>query len=414
MFLLLKHNKKLIENIFSLSVLQILNIILPLITLPYLIMTVGKGNYGAYAVAYSIIQYITLTSAYGFGFSATKQISQHRDDFHIINNIFNSVLVAKSLLAIIAYIPFLLISFFAFGINYTLMVVFGGGIVLGELLNPIWLYQGMENMKYMTLVNFICKFVSVLLIFSFINNTDQYIYIILMDSIGYLSAGFISIILAIKVFGVKFSIPSYKDVLFQLKDGWYIFWSTIFMTLYRSSNVFILKFFVSDAAVGIYAGAEKIIKAGQVIASPISTALFPNISVRFKRNGVIENKKLIFRTSVIMGGFVLLVSFVIFFASPLINRFLLGGQDDGTVLLIRIMIPVIFFGCLNYILGIVGLINFGCQQSFFKAVMISGVLSITFLLATVSFYGNTSAALSMNLAEVGLFVICIYYLIKLK
>lgn len=410
----LKQHQQLLENILSLSVLQVLNIVLPLITLPYLMTVVGKGNYGAYAVAFSMVNYITLVSAYGFGFSATKQISQHRDDIRTVSKIFSSVLVAKMFLAIISALPFLVISFFAFGAKYSLMVALGLGIVLGELLNPVWLFQGMENMKFMTLVNFICKLVSVLLIFTIIRTPDQYIYIILMDSIGYLCAGILSVILALKIFKVRFTRPAVNDVIFQLKDGWFIFWSTIFMTLYRSSNVFILKFFVSDAAIGIYAGAEKVIKAGQVIASPISTALFPNLSARFNNNTLKDNKKTLLRTSIIMGCLVFLIAIAVFVASPLINKLLLGGQDDGTISLIRIMVPVIFFGCINYILGIVGLINLGQQKQFFKAVMISGVLSIAFLLVTVSYYGNVSAALSMDLAEVVLFFICIYYISRLK
>lgn len=410
----LKQHRQLLENIFSLSVLQVLNIVLPLITLPYLMKVVGLGNYGAYAVAYSVVQYITLVSAYGFGFSATKQISQHRDDLGIVSKIFSSVLVAKFFLAVLSTIPFLIISFFAFGAEYGLMVLMGLGIVFGELLNPVWLFQGMENMKFMTIVNFICKLVSVSLIFTLIRQADQYIYIIFMDSIGYLFAGFISVILALKIFSVRFSWPTVKDVVYQLKEGWYIFWSTIFMTLYRSSNVFILKFFVSDAAIGIYAGAEKVIKAGQVIASPISTALFPNLSARFKNNKLKDNKQTLMRTCCVMGCFLLLIALAVFIVSPTINKLLLGGKEDGAVSLMRIMVPVIFFGCLNYILGIVGLINLGGQKKFFKAVMISGMLSIVFLLTTVSCYGNISAALSMDLAEISLFTICLYYLYKLK
>lgn len=410
----IKRHKQLLENILSLSVLQILNLVLPLITLPYLMMVVGKSHYGAYAVAYSMVQYITLISAYGFGFSVTKQISQQRDDISTISRIFNSVLASKFFLAVVATIPFLFVSYFAFGAKYCFMLVLGLGIALGDMLNPVWLYQGMENMKYMTLVNFICKLVSVVLVFIVIRESSQYLYIILMDSVGHLVAGVISLILAIKIFKIKLFRPRLNDIFFQLKDGWYIFWSTIFMTLYRSSNIFILKFFVSDAMVGIYAGAEKVIKAGQVIASPISTALFPNLAARFKNHNITENKQTLLKTSLTMACLVFVISVAIYIASPLINDLLLNGQNDGSVQMIRIMAPVIFFGCINYILGIVGLINLGGQQKFFNAVMVSGIISIAFLLGTIHYWGNMSAALSMDLAEVSLFAICLYYLVKLK
>ena len=87
--------KKVAGNFMYLSVLNALNIILPLITLPYLMHTVGKGNYGIYSYVYMILQYVITFSTYGFNFSATKQISQCRDDREKVNVIYNSVIISK-------------------------------------------------------------------------------------------------------------------------------------------------------------------------------------------------------------------------------------------------------------------------------------------------------------------------------
>ena len=72
--------KQLVANFFSLSILNGLNVLLPLVTLPYILNVVGKANYGAYSYVYVIVQYVILFSTYGFNFSATKQISQCIDD----------------------------------------------------------------------------------------------------------------------------------------------------------------------------------------------------------------------------------------------------------------------------------------------------------------------------------------------
>ena len=68
--------KELLESFCSLSILNILNLILPLITLPYLVHVIGIEKYGIYSFAYAIIQYILLISTYGFNLSATKLISE--------------------------------------------------------------------------------------------------------------------------------------------------------------------------------------------------------------------------------------------------------------------------------------------------------------------------------------------------
>ena len=171
------------------------------------------------------------------------------------------------------------------------MILLGIGIVLGDLLNPVWLFQGMEKMRYMTVVNFACKLLFTILIFFFIQSRDDYIYITLLNSAGFLTSGIISLTIACRIFGMNLSFPSYREVIAQLKNGWYIFLSTIFMNLYRNSNVFLLGFFVPEAQVGIYASAEKVIKASQSIASPISNALFPYLAVSFKHGTLLSNIK---------------------------------------------------------------------------------------------------------------------------
>ena len=93
-----------LESIFSLSILNVLNIFLPLITLPYLIRVVGLEKYGAYSVVYAILQYALLFSSYGFIYSTTKEISQNRNNIEEVNQIFNSTIVARIVLSIVSLI----------------------------------------------------------------------------------------------------------------------------------------------------------------------------------------------------------------------------------------------------------------------------------------------------------------------
>ena len=408
----LRNHGKILESFFSLSLLNAIKLILPLITIPYLIRTVGMANYGIYAIVYSMVIYILEISNYGFTYSATRQVAQNRDNKECINSIFSSVLVCRLLLAALSAVFLVFLSLIVWNRKYMIMVIFGLGIVIGDILNPVWLFQGMEKMRYMTIVNFVSKLLFTLLVFVFIKEQDHYIFIPLLDSFGYILAGLLSIWIAYKEFGVKFHFPKMNEIVFQFKDGLYIFMSTIFMNLYRNSNTFILGLFVSEAAVGMYAGAEKIIKALQSVSVPISGALFPHLAESFKDHPLRENINKLMRLVKPMTAFLLVVCIIAYFFAPLMNKLLLDGSITEPIDLIRIMLPVVLFGCLNYILGIVGLINLNKQNDFFRSVMISGLCGLLFLICTVHFWGNVSAALSMVLSEIMLTIMCSYYLIK--
>lgn len=97
-------NNSLIENIFSLSILNGLNLILPLVTIPYLVATVGSSHYGIYSIVYSIVQYALLVSNYGFSYTSTKQIAQNRENIDTISWIFSSTILAKIILSTISII----------------------------------------------------------------------------------------------------------------------------------------------------------------------------------------------------------------------------------------------------------------------------------------------------------------------
>ena len=278
----INNHKGLIESFLSLSVLNGINILLPLITLPYLVRTIGLAKFGAYSMVYTVLQYVLLVSAYGFSYTATKQVAQNRDNIDYIGVIFHSTIVARYLISIPALLAGLSLTYLIYPIDYIWMYIGGIGIILGDILNPVWLFQGYEKMRYMTYVNVVCKLFFTILIFIFVRTVDDYLYITLWNSLGFIVAGVLSYYISFKVFKLKFVKIKKSDVIYQIKDSWSVFLSTVFMNLYRNSNIFLLGFFVSDYGVGVYSAAEKVVKAVQSVTAPISNALFPYLSSSFK------------------------------------------------------------------------------------------------------------------------------------
>ena len=409
------NHKSLIESFFSLSILNGLNVLLPLVTLPYILRVIGSAHYGTYAYVYAIISYLLLISNYGFNFSATKQIAQNRYNKEKIDVIYNSVIISRLLLTIIGIIFFAALSFILLdNTDKQILFIFGLGIVFGDVFNPVWLFQGMEKMRYMTIVNALSKITFTLLIFILISKADDFRYLTLINSCGFLLAGLTSTIIAKKQFGISFFLPKLKDVKYQIKEGATLFGTSVGTNLYGNANVFILNFFVDSSLVGIYAVAEKIIKSSQTITTPILQALFPHISKSFSGESVSSQTDRIKEISKKMLLLLFIPNICIFAGAEFLVTFFGGSGYETSTILLRIMSPIFTIGALNYTLGIIGLVNMNQQNIFFKSVLIAGLTSIVFLISTASFWGIYAASVAIPLSEIILLIICIVSLMNLK
>ena len=407
--------KQVIENFFSLSILNALNVALPLVTLPYILHVVGKANYGVYSYVYAVVQYVILFSTYGFNFSATKQISQCRDDKQMVTRIYSAVTACKGLIAIVLSVVLLLLSRWVFKDAIgTWMFVYGLGMIVGDVFTPVWLFQGMEKMRYMTIVNASSKILFTILIFLLVRVSDDYQLLIFLNSCGYLLSGVLSLILVRRQFRLHLRFTRWSDIVLQLREGSAVFGSTFGMNLYRNANIIILKQFVADDVVGVYSAAEKVVKGFQSLISPAAQALFPHLSLRFKGQPVRAQMRLLSKVSVPFTAVVLVVTAGVYLFAPLISDILCGKDFSASVPLIRIMTLVILFGEVNYLVGIVGLINMDGQRYFFQSVLITGVFSVVFMLLMTPRYGGSAAAWAMSLSEMLLFLLCLFSIYRIN
>ena len=407
--------KRVTGNFLYLSVLNALNILLPLITLPYILSVVGKANYGIYTYVFTILQYIIIIATYGFNFSATKQISQCRDDVSKVNRIYNAVIISKFMIAFVLSALVMVLSRFILKDDVApLMFLLGLGMVVGDVLTPVWLFQGMERMKYMTIVNASSKILFTVLVFVVIRSTEDFFLLILLNSAGYILAGILSLILSARQFGMKLGLASWRDITYQLKEGSAVFGSTFGIFLYRNANVLLLKQLAPNEVVGVYSAAEKGIKGFQSIVAPAAQALFPHLSQRFKDKSDAENVALLKKISLPFSAVLALLSGAVYIFAPWISDLLCGVGMRDCIPLIRIMTLVIFFGEINYLIGILGLINMNRQKQFFNSVIITGVFSVIFILIFAGKYGATAAACSMSLSEMLLTILCVGCIIKIR
>ena len=280
-----KSLKVLSENFIALFSLQAVGYIFPLITFPYLTLHLGVEGFGKYVLVQTIFIYLDLIVSYGFKITATDLISKSSKNSEEVSKIFCAVLGTKAILLLLVTfllsISMLLVPFLN---NNSTLIMCGFPYLIGNFLFPVWLFQGLQRMKYITYIHIVSKVLFTCLIFVLVKDANDIEYAIGSYSFGFLIAGIISVIIAYKKFSLKLYFPSFSSIRHQFVNGYYIFLSQFSVGMYSSVNILILGGLTSELSVGIYAIANKVYTIVTALGTPFSRALFPFMSKKFISN----------------------------------------------------------------------------------------------------------------------------------
>jgi PST family polysaccharide transporter len=389
----------------SLSVLQAANYVLPLLTLPYLIRVLGADKFGLLAFATAIITYFSILTDYGFNLSATREVSIHRQQKEELNAVFSAVMTLKMVLLLGGFVLMTLIVFANSKFTAHWPVFFlTFGTVLGQALFPVWFFQGMEQMKYVTYLNIAAKSAFTVLVFVLVRRDSDYLIVPALTSAGGIIAGAWSLYIVGKKFDVRFRWQSRERLAAEMRKGWHIFVATSFGSLYRESNTVILGFMGSSAIVGYYAIAEKIVKAIQSVQTPVGQALFPHLA-RKQGSNVLRDYVIKHWKAVTAAYGMLWLA--VFACSELIVHRLAGAADARVLVDFRILSPIIFVGGLNFYFGVLGLLSTGRSKAFSAAVGVAGGFNVFACLFLSYLFKDAGAACAVLASELVLLVLIV-------
>ena len=405
---------RLTSNIGSLYALQIANYVLPLITLPYLVRVLGIQDYGLLAFTYSLIQYFVIITDYGFNLSATRQVAMYKLDEYKLSQVVSAVFFIKTGFMILSALVLSAIVYFVdeYRTLWVLYVV-GFSLVIGNVLFPVWLYQGMEKMAVITILNVSAKAISAVAIFIFVQEKADLPIAVFLQSAGGLFAGLGSIYVMHQFFpSVRICIPDVSFIKNTLNEGWHIFVSQLSANLVSNSNVLILGIFHGSHSVGQYAIAEKIIKAAINLQMPVCNAVFPRVGVLF-RDSPASARAFLRRIIKYFLPVAATVSLCMLFGADKIILLIAGTSDPEAALLIQIMslLPITVF--LDNIFGTQILLNLGYKRQFMNAILYSGIIAIVLSLILVPRFSAMASASIYLGSEIILLLIMIWQVRRL-
>jgi PST family polysaccharide transporter len=406
---IIKSYKVFFNNVFSLGLIQVANYLLPIITIPYLLRLIGIEQYGQLAFAASLITYLSIVVDFGFNISATKHVSVYRFDELKLNQIFNSVYFIKLLLLLLSFIILLIIVFCfkKFSHEWKLYCI-SYITVCGQFLFPVWFYQGVENLKFISIINLVTKLFFTISIFIFVKIPSDYLLVPFLTSFGYLIAGIFSIFQIKKKYKIFFKFQKISVLKYYFTESWYIFSSNLYISLYTSSNIFMLGMFGNTLILGQYVIVDKIIGVFKNLYIPISQSLFPLLSLKFnnsKKNGFTLLNKILKILTPIM----LLLSLLIFIFSKLIIILISGQNSLETIRLLKVMSLLPFMITISNLAAIQGLYNIGKSAIVNKYIIVVSIIHIISLPYLIINIGNLGVAILVLFTETIITILSLYF-----
>ncbi|WP_041613255.1 oligosaccharide flippase family protein [Paenibacillus sp. JDR-2] len=387
--------------IFQISY-QILIIILPIFTAPYVSRVLGVEGVGTYSYTFSVANYFVLFAMLGINNHGSRRIAMVRDNKEKLNQTFSSILTIHIISSIIMIILYLGYSLFIVKEN-SLFALISTIYILAALFDVNWFFFGMEKFKITVTRNIIIKILTVLLIFLCVKDKNDLVIYILIMAIGtFISQSMIWGLINKYVQIVK---PSWSEITTHFKPMLIMFIPTLSVSLYRIMDKVLLGALTDHSQVGLFDNAEKIINIPLALITGLGTVMLPRMS-NLVTNSDFARAERYFSNSM---KFAIIVSLGWFFGvsaiAPKFAPVFFGIEFEKTGAIMQGLAITIPFIAFANVIRTQYLIPNNLDSIFVKSVLIGAVISVITNIILIPHYQALGSTVATVLAEIS---VCAY------
>ena len=263
------------KNFIYNLIYQILLLIIPFITVPYVSRVLLPEGVGIYSYTYSIVYYFMLIAMLGINNYGNRTIAKSRDDINKLSkNFFSiySIQIIMTLLMLICYAVYILF----FVDKYRTIAIIQGINLISVMIDINWFFFGLEKFKITVTRNAIIKILTLISIFTLVKNqNDLWIYTAII-SVGALISQLALIPYLLKE--IKFTKVSVNDIKVHIKPCILLFIPVIAISLYKVMDKIMLGKMANITEVGFYEQSEKIINIPMGVVTALGTIMLPRMS----------------------------------------------------------------------------------------------------------------------------------------
>ena len=257
---------------------QLFNLVTPLLVVPYIVSICGEENFGKTAVGMAICFFLIVFIDFGSDIIGVREVAVNREKHQELNKIFTTTYAVKAiiLVAVLLITSILIVSIPFFKTEKT-MFFLGFSVLVGQFINPTWFLQGIENVKWITVLNIISKSIYLIAIYTLIKQESDYVFVNLWWGIGMIIANLFVFALILNKYQFSFSNLNITEVRKHIRNDFSMFSSQIFVSLQMYAPVVLISYFGSNLMAGQYRIVEQIIVIFKTYIFLFFNYVFPKV-----------------------------------------------------------------------------------------------------------------------------------------
>lgn len=270
---------KVVRNYLYNAGYQILALIIPLITAPYISRTLKPHGVGIYADTNAWIQWFVLIASIGIALYGNREIAYVRDDKEKMSRTFWEIQIVKLVMTLVAYIA--LVIFLRIYTKYTWYIWVQSINILAATLDISWLYMGLEDFKRTVIRNTGVKILSLVLILTFVKTPNDVALYIFLTGFSIL-LGNLTLWPRLRIILMRVKLSSLRP-LRHLKPSLALFVPQIATQIYLILNKNMLGIIVNSTAVGYYNNSDSLVKMVLALVTATGTVMLPHVASEFAK-----------------------------------------------------------------------------------------------------------------------------------
>lgn len=388
-------SKKIVKNYIFNTLYQLLLIIVPLITTPYISRILHSEGVGAYSYTSSIAAAFVIFAALGIAQYGQREIAYYQDDIKMRSKIFYELCIFRVITTIIVLIPYVIFSLFYE--EYKILLLIQIIVVASTMFDISWFFQGLENFRIIVIKNLVCRILSVAAIFIFVKTeNDLWLYTLIVSLTTLI--GFLMFFFDIKGRLVKVPIKE-LEIKKHIKGNLEFLIPILATQLYSHLDRIMLGAMTNDTESGYYANAKKIIDMIVALLVSINTVMYPRVANLYKK-GETDQIKDYFKSTfsiiimllvpIALGLIIISDNFVIWF---------FGEEYLHVGILLKLSSLLLLFMCIGNFVGVQYLSPTGNQNKMSLIYIICAFINIGLNFLLIYYMKSTGALIASIIAE---------------
>ncbi len=402
----MKSKQSVTKNYIYNLLYQILVLILPLITTPYISRVLGAENIGIYSYTISIATYFVLFGSLGIALYGQREIAYNQKNKKKYSVIFREIVILRIITMSISVLIFYFI--FVNGNQYQIYYKILTLEIIGNCIDISWFFQGLEEFKKTVIRNIIIKLISVLCIFIFIKNqNDLYLYFLIYVFSTLIGNG--SLWLYLPKFLGKVELKE-LNIFRHLKPTISLFIPQIAIQIYTLLDRTMVGAIISDKSeVGYYDQGQKIVKMLLAVITSMGTVMLPRIANTFATGDRNMVKNYMNKSFNLVFALAFPLIFGIIAVSKAFVPVFFGPGYDKVAILMSVISPIILLIGISNVTGTQYLLPTKRQKEYTISVFCGAIINFIMNICLIWNYGAIGASIGTVIAELTVTLVQIHF-----